>query len=412
MSQLKIYTNANHEIKALYYTDDKTLTEHVVDREALFGNHTDPYILGYTYEEMKDEGGAITGCVCAPYMDLGYLSVAEQAVKESTGYPAIIVNHSTLADLIAYHKKAVGNVASKLMVAGVMIGNDKYSLTTYDQINITNLYNQVMTGAKVVAWHADGQMCKIMTAEEMTQLGQLSMAYVTYHTTRANMLARMIDECKTKRQVLAINYQTPLDSTRAAAFETIMTTMGISEDVRKYCDASVAAAGDVEGEIYSTQGSNIDPTLYDTQSFMKLDEMSATTDNKTDITTFKIPGKFVDRDKVSAEKPETNINAVFNKMTITDNVIKSDYSSDFVLQYIYDAESDSSYLKVDMSVANVVSCLLPVGALYNELTDKVNAAQTVYLIKTATMQMATTDYSKVQDALGWVKPVDPANEEE
>ena len=31
MSQLKIYTNANHEIKALYYTDDKTLTEHIVD---------------------------------------------------------------------------------------------------------------------------------------------------------------------------------------------------------------------------------------------------------------------------------------------------------------------------------------------------------------------------------------------
>ena len=137
MSQLKIYTNANHEIKALYYTDDKTLTEHIVDREALFGNHTDSYILGYTYEEMKDEGGAITGYVCAPYMDLGYLSVAEQAVKESTGYSTIIINHSTLADLIAYHKKAVGNVASKLMVAGVMIGNDKYSLTTYDQINIT-----------------------------------------------------------------------------------------------------------------------------------------------------------------------------------------------------------------------------------------------------------------------------------
>ena len=413
MSQLKIYTNAQNEIRALYYTDDKTLTEHIINREEIFGNHTDAFILGYTYEEVKDSGGAVQSIISTPYVDRHQLDIVEQSQKEGNYDNFIIVNHSTLAEVLEFHKKAIGKIGSALIEAGFDLGDSHYSLTPYDQINITTLYAQVaLGGVSNVAWHADNESCKIISAEEMTQIGQMAMAYVTYHTTRINMLGLMVKECTTKKQCLAITYKTPLDSTRSAQFESIMTSMGVTGEVRTYCDASVALAGDVVGEIYSTAGSLIEPELYDTEPALNLEAASVTTEPVTCVTPFKIPTKFVDRDKLDAEgTTSTNLSAIFNKLTNVDGALHEELTSDFVLQYKLETDSDSSYLQVDMANNNVVSMLLPVETLYNEITDKVNEAQTVYLIKTASVQQITTDITQVYKILSIIQDDEGAGDD-
>ena len=412
MSQLKIYTNAQNEIRALYYTDDKTLTEHIINREEIFGNHTDAFILGYTYEEVKDSGGAVQSIISTPYVDRHQWDIVEQSQKEGNYDNFIIVNHSTLAEVLDFHKKAIGKVGSALIEAGFDLGDNHYSLTSYDQININTLYAQVtFGGVSNVAWHADDESCKIISGEEMKQIGQMAMAYVTYHTTRINMLGLMIKECTTKNKCLAITYQTPLDDSRSAQFESIMTTMGIVGEVRMYCDASVALAGAVVGEIYSTAGSLIEPELYDTEPALNLEAATVTTEPVTSVTTFKIPVKFVDRDKLDAEgTTSTNLSAIFNKLTNVDGAIHEELTSDFVLQYKLETDSDSSYLQVDMANNNVVSMLLPVETLYNEITDKVNEAQTVYLIKTASVQQITTNITQVYKILGIVQDDESAGD--
>lgn len=402
MSQLKIYTNAQHEIKALYYTDNPDLTEYVIDRTKIFGAHSDPYILGYTYEEVKDSNGVVTSIISTPYMDQHYLEVVEEAVLSATGRNYIIVNHSTLEDLRAFHKKAVGNVGSALIEAGFDLNGKHYSLTVYDQTSIAALYNDVQFGAKVVAWHDDDGSCRLITGDEMLQIGSMAKAYVSYHQSRINMLGQMIKECKTKKQVLAINYKTPLDSERASLFDSIMTGLGITGEVRTYCDSSIDAAGEVQGEIYSTKGCLIEPELYDTEPFCTVEDATATTVSKTGITTFKIPVKFVDRDKFDNGVTSYSMSTIIKKLTKVDNMVNEELTNDFVVQYCYDTDTDSAYLQVIMTNNNVVSVLVPVQSAYNELTDKVNANETFYLIKTATTQMVTYDMEQVRNALGIV----------
>ena len=52
---MKIYVNANHEIKAINFTDDLTLIEHEIDRGVVFGDKSDFMILNYCYRQ--DENG-------------------------------------------------------------------------------------------------------------------------------------------------------------------------------------------------------------------------------------------------------------------------------------------------------------------------------------------------------------------
>lgn len=51
----KIYINENYEIKAINSTDDTSLIEIEVDREAVFGDKSDFMILNYCYKQ--DENG-------------------------------------------------------------------------------------------------------------------------------------------------------------------------------------------------------------------------------------------------------------------------------------------------------------------------------------------------------------------
>lgn len=52
---MKIYVNANYEIKAINFTDDLTLIEHEIDRGVVFGDKSDFMILNYCYKQ--DENG-------------------------------------------------------------------------------------------------------------------------------------------------------------------------------------------------------------------------------------------------------------------------------------------------------------------------------------------------------------------
>lgn len=52
---MNIYTNENHEIKAINSTDDTSLIEIEIDREEVFGDKSDFMILNYCYKQ--DENG-------------------------------------------------------------------------------------------------------------------------------------------------------------------------------------------------------------------------------------------------------------------------------------------------------------------------------------------------------------------
>lgn len=409
MSKLKIYVNDRNEIRALHATDDKSLREYIIPREEYFGSHTDAYILGYTFEQQKDENGNVTGVVCAPYVDKHYLDIVESVVLQMYGSRRIAINHSTLDEVIQFHVKAVGLTVQTLIESGFDLGKYHYSLTSYDQLMINTLYGKVAYGGqKYVPWHPDGGNCRLITAEEMLQLGHMAEAFITFHTTRINAINNMIRKCTTKKQALAINYRTPLDDEGNSIMDNILNPLGITGEIRAYCEASVAAAPDPEGEYYTNAASMIDPVVYDTEKFVDVASATVTTDPKTKISTFKIPTLFVDRDRIGdGIVNSTTLSPTFKKITVdSDNMIQEEITNDFVLYYVWNRDTDTAHLRLDMVNNNVVSVLIGVGLCYNEVTDKVNREELFYLIKKDGKIAVTTDYAQVKEAIGYVEPME------
>ena len=119
MSACKIFTNANHEIKAVNYTDDSTLTEYTIDREAVFGpGVSDAFIMGYRYQPITNDQGVVQSVVVSPYKDLDVLHGFNKVKEEAFPGEFIIVNHSTLDQVKAFHMKALNRIGQSMIYKG------------------------------------------------------------------------------------------------------------------------------------------------------------------------------------------------------------------------------------------------------------------------------------------------------
>lgn len=89
-------------------------------------------------------------------------------------------------------------------------GTEHFSLTDNDQINLSNLVEQIKNGVAQVPYHADGQLCRMFTAEEMTGVYQAAVQYIAYNTTLCNHLLTWVRRCTTVVDVNAIAYNSTL----------------------------------------------------------------------------------------------------------------------------------------------------------------------------------------------------------
>lgn len=94
---------------------------------------------------------------------------------------------------------------------GIDYNNEHYRLSAVDQINLTSLHALAKDGQSV-PYHADGQICRIYTPEEMIGLAQAGIQWITYHTTYFNLLKHQILEMSTIEEVEAVTYGMELKS--------------------------------------------------------------------------------------------------------------------------------------------------------------------------------------------------------
>ena len=69
---------------------------------------------------------------------------------------------------------------------------EHFSLESYDQTNIDELFSAVMLGAPAYPYHADGESCKMYKAEDIVSLYITKQGYVTQQTTYYNALRQWI----------------------------------------------------------------------------------------------------------------------------------------------------------------------------------------------------------------------------
>ena len=67
-------------------------------------------------------------------------------------------------------------------------GVEHFSLTEKDQINLFGKKMQLLAGEEKLEYHEDGHPCKYFSAEDMQNIINKAMFYVSYYTTYCNAL--------------------------------------------------------------------------------------------------------------------------------------------------------------------------------------------------------------------------------
>lgn len=413
MSACKIFTNANHEIKAVNYTDDSTLTEYTIDREAVFGpGVSDAFIMGYRYQPITNDQGVVQSVVVSPYKDLDVLHGFNKAKEEAFPGEFIIVNHSTLDQVKAFHMKALNRIGQSMIYKGFSYPSpegepQQFSLTEQDQANITNLNLLCKGGISFVPYHANGQSCRMFTAEEMMGLAEKASKFVTFHITRMNALHQLVMEATNKKDVLAIQYNTPLDVARSATIDEIYTALGITGALLEEFNETIPDTK-TSGEIYSNAPSMIKPGIPDMEPVLQLDAMKVEQDPETKRVTVTVPTKWTDENHFASGNTDTNLSAIFHVLTNDQNTIKETYDTRYVMGYRKTETGSEVYTTVENG--QVLSVLLPSETMYNKMNDTYNAAETFYIIANTEPVTTTTKYEDLYTALGIVISQDPSAE--
>lgn len=104
----------------------------------------------------------------------------------------------------------ISNLCNKAITDGMDVttskGEEHFSLQETDQINLTTAYNAILSGSKSYPYHADGQLCRMFTAEEITAISNASIQHKLYHTTLCNHLLTWVRRSETEEEINNITY--------------------------------------------------------------------------------------------------------------------------------------------------------------------------------------------------------------
>ncbi len=96
------------------------------------------------------------------------------------------------------------------IVAGMDVetsqGTEHFALQETDQINLTTALSAVQAGADGYPYHADGQLCRMFTAEEIQAIAQASVRHKLYHTTLCNHLLTWVRRATAAEELETITY--------------------------------------------------------------------------------------------------------------------------------------------------------------------------------------------------------------
>lgn len=85
-----------------------------------------------------------------------------------------------------------------------------FSLTTQDQLNLITLSSMVANGEQEIPYHADGELCKFYSAEDINVIITTATAHKTYHISYFNALRAYIESLESMTEINAITYGVPI----------------------------------------------------------------------------------------------------------------------------------------------------------------------------------------------------------
>lgn len=108
--------------------------------------------------------------------------------------------------------KEVGEACTAIIHSGIELNEKRYSLSEYDQIELMAQLSSVKEGASQVPYHADGELCRMYSADEFLSVASVCMAFIFHHRTYCNHLNAWIRRADLE-ELKSITYgiELPLD---------------------------------------------------------------------------------------------------------------------------------------------------------------------------------------------------------
>ena len=119
----------------------------------------------------------------------------------------------------------LGEACDAAIYAGVTVetkkGAEHFSLTLKDQKNLDKSARMAEMGANVL-YHADGQLCRHFTPEEMLAIAAAAIGHITYHTTLCNHYNMWVRRTEDDAELDAIHYGAKLPDDLAARMAALL----------------------------------------------------------------------------------------------------------------------------------------------------------------------------------------------
>ena len=162
------------------------------------------------------------------YLPEGCVEATEEEYNNSFDNPISSFSDEYILQGIRQEKiQQMSEECSKTIQKGVQYNGKVYSLTPNDQINIDSMFNAVLAGAKEYPYHADGESCCNMKAEDILNLYVLYKKTVTYYTTYYNQLKMYIDTLTDKKDVEKVFFGQELTGVFQEQLEDMMTSADV-----------------------------------------------------------------------------------------------------------------------------------------------------------------------------------------
>ena len=126
--------------------------------------------------------------------------------------PVVDENEVVTVEYVRTAKIAeMSNICNKVITNGfdaqLSDGNTyHFSLTAQDQLNLITLSSMVASGETAIPYHADGELCKFYSADDINIILASATAHKTYHVSYFNALKAYIEALETIKDISAIEY--------------------------------------------------------------------------------------------------------------------------------------------------------------------------------------------------------------
>lgn len=167
---------------------------------------------------------------------------------EKNGYEVDTIDESILPDILSYKYidgqfikretdirldkideireikiNMMSSICQSVIENGIDVNGEHYSLTAHDQLNIMNLESQARINPnKPLPYHADGEMCRLYSAEEIIILAESAASWISYWSTYFNHLKAEIIKMTDIDEIISVKFGQSLSDVNDASIKHIL----------------------------------------------------------------------------------------------------------------------------------------------------------------------------------------------